>query len=116
MFEQSWREFGEGLRRHLEGRPATVVLLCLMMLAAFDPIGEMVDLVLLGEAEAELLLLDLEIDAVLAVVLPFYYTILTLIILALVGRGVAAWCCRAPQLLLTAISLRPPVASKVPIR
>lgn len=116
MFDGNWQSVVSATRTYLGERPAVAGMLCLMIVAAFDPFGELVDLMLLGEAEADLLLLDLELDAVVALVLPFYYTILTLIVLTLLGRGVAYWSCRVPQFLHRAVSLRPPVALKVPIR
>lgn len=101
--------------RRWSGAPVARLVLPLLVIALIGPLGELIDLAIVSEMEAELLASDLGLEIATTLFLSFYHLLMMLLVSGLAIRGIAMLMREAPMPALLPVSLRPSPLGKVPI-
>lgn len=92
----------------------TRVVIGLALLALIGPFGEFLDVAVFAEIEADFITFDLGLEAVVTLLLPFYYLALLLLLIA-PTRRIAVYSCAGRRVAAHLASRRPGPPQHVPI-
>lgn len=91
------------------------VVIGLGLLALIGPFGEFLDIAVFAEIEADFVTFDLGLEAVVTLLLPFYYLALLLLLIAPM-RGIAELACTGRQAAARIAARHPGPPQHIPIR
>jgi hypothetical protein len=94
--------------------PASRVVVGLGLLALIGPFGEIMDVAVFAEIEADFIAFDFGLEALVTLLLPIYYLALLLLLMA-AARRIAEFSCARPLPVLRIASRHPGPPEHVPI-